>query len=52
MYAELALYLIVAVGELIRGSEFKETFSSLSPESTEWLRPQLPDAPRALSRPD
>ncbi|HZS41794.1 MAG TPA: hypothetical protein VFF06_33425 [Polyangia bacterium] len=49
-HGELALYLILAVGELVRGAQFKETFSSLSPESTEWLRPQLPDAPRALRR--
>ncbi len=48
LYAEMALYTIVALGEVLRGTEFKETFSSLSAESTEWLRPQPPDRPRAL----
>jgi hypothetical protein len=48
VYAELALYLMLELGTLIRGTEFKDSFSSLSPESTDWLRPQVPDAPRAL----
>jgi hypothetical protein len=47
-YEELAQYTIVALGRLFRGTTFKESFSSLTPESTEWLEPQLPDRPRAL----
>ncbi len=50
VYAELARYLILELGELVRGIEFKESFSSLSPESTEWLRCQVPDRPLALRR--
>jgi hypothetical protein len=47
-YEELAQFAIVALGRLFRNTTFKESFSSLTPESTEWLEPQLPDRPRAL----
>jgi hypothetical protein len=47
-YEELAQFTIVALGRLFRGTTFKESFSSLTPESTEWLEPQLPDRPRTL----
>jgi hypothetical protein len=42
-YCELAQFAIVAIGELVPGTTFKESFSSLSPESTGWLAAQLPD---------
>jgi hypothetical protein len=32
----------------LRGLTFKESFSSLSAETVEWLRPQLPERPRHL----
>lgn len=48
LYDELARFAVVAVGELVRGTTFKETFSSLSPESTDWMQAQLPDRPLRL----
>jgi hypothetical protein len=49
-YSELAQYLIYELGNLIPGVEFKRSFSSLSPEATATLAPQLPDRPHYLPR--
>jgi hypothetical protein len=49
-YGELAQYLIYELGNLIPGVEFKRSFSSLSPEATATLAPQLPDRPHYLPR--
>lgn len=51
LYDELAKFLIVALGRKVPELTFKETASTLSAESWEWLPPQLPDTPRALPAP-
>jgi hypothetical protein len=51
LYSELAMFLIVSLGERVPDLTCKEATSSLSAESWEWLRPQLPDLPRALPPP-
>ena len=51
LYSELAMFLIVSLGERVPDLTCKEATSSLSAESWEWLKPQLPDRPRALPSP-
>jgi hypothetical protein len=48
LYEELGQFTILSLGELLRGLTFKQSFSSLSAETVEWLRPQLPERPRHL----
>lgn len=48
LYSELAMFLIVSLGERVPDLTCKEATSSLSAESWEWLKPQLPERPRAL----
>jgi hypothetical protein len=48
LYEELAKYVLYELGRLIPGLTFRGSWSSLTPESTETLAPQLPDRPLQL----
>jgi hypothetical protein len=51
LYQEMAKYAMYELGRLIPGITYRGAFSSLSPESTDTLEPQLPDRPHALRQP-
>ncbi len=48
LYEELAKYALYEIGRLVPGMTFRGSWSSLTPESTETLAPQLPDRPLQL----
>ncbi len=50
LYEELAKYALYEIGRLVPGMTFRGSWSSLTPESTETLAPQLPDRPLQLRR--
>jgi hypothetical protein len=48
LYSEMARYAMLELGRLVPGTTYRDTYSSLTPESTETLEPLLPDKPHYL----